>query len=251
MERKSYLALALATLMLAAVSACDRHAATPASNPAAPTPAAAPAAAVLSPADQAQVQALAFIVAIDEQEVAAAEQARGKQIDPRILAYADLLHQEHSANLDQTHALADAAQLDLKDDADVLALRSLGQAELERMAALDDDEYAQAYLAAMAEGHTDALALIDERLLPAARRPELRQHLMVTRSHVEQHWQAAKELQSEIPAKPKPKAKAGPAAAVTDPGVAPTAAPPVAEPPVSEAPAKPPVTDSNTPVDNS
>lgn len=248
MDRKS--SLAIATLMLAAVSACDRHAAAPVGNPAAPTTTAAPAAAVLTPADQAQVQALAFIVAIDEQEVAAGEQARGKKIDPRIRAYADLLHEEHSANLDQTHALADAARLLLKDDADVMALRSRGQADLERMAALDDDEYAQAYLAAMADGHADTLALIDERLLPAAKRPELRQHLMLTRSHVEQHWQAAKELQSEIPVAPKPKPKVRPAA-VTEPGVAPPAAPSNAEPTVPEAPDEPPVTDLDSPADNS
>ena len=248
MDRKS--SLALATLMLAAVSACDRHPAAPAGNPAASTTTAGPAAAVVRPADLAQVQALAFIVAIDEQEVAAAEQARGKKIDPRIRAYADLLHEEHSANLEQSHALADSAKLVLKDDADVMSLRSRGQADLERMAALDDDEYAQAYLAAMADGHADTLALIDERLLSAAQRPDLRQHLMLTRSHVEQHWQAAKELQTAIPVAPKPKPKARPAA-VTDPGVAPTAAPPIAEPPVPEAPAEPPVTDSNTPVDNS
>ena len=245
MDRKSSLALALAMLVLAAVSACDRHAAVPAGNPAAP-PAPSVAPATLSPADMAQVRALAFIVAIDEQEVAAAEQARGKKIDPRIRAYADLLHEEHSANLDQTHALADSAKLVLKDDADVMALRSRGQADLERMAALDEDEYAQAYLAAMADGHADTLALIDEHLLPAAPRPELRQHLMLTRSHVEQHWQAAKELQSEIPVAPKPKARP---AKVTDP--APNIAPPIAEPPVPGAPVEEPVTDSNTPADNS
>ena len=236
--------IAIATLMLAALSACDRHADVPASTtPMAPA-AAAPAVEA-SPSEQAQVEAMAFIVAIDEQEIAAAEQARGKQIDPRIRAYADLLHEEHSANLDQTHALADAARLTLQDDADVAALRTRGQADLERMAALDDDDYAQAYLAAMADGHAQALVLIDQRLLPAAVRPELRQHLTATRSHVDQHWQSAKQLQAEIPATPKPRPKARPAT-VAEPAVAPTptASPtpesPVSEPPVSEAPVSEP-----------
>lgn len=250
MDRK--FSVAIATLMLAAISACDRHADVPASAAAtAPVAAAAPAVAA-SPAEQAQVEALAFIVAIDEQEIAAAEQARGKKIDARIRAYADLLHEEHSANLDQTHALADAARLTLKDDADVAALRTRGQADLERMAALDDDEYAQAYLAAMADGHAEAIALIDERLLPAATRPELRQHLAATRSHVEQHGQSAKQLQTEIPATPKPRPKARPTT-VAEPAVAPTPAvsptpdSPMPEPPISEPPAAPPAAETQAP----
>ena len=56
----------------------------------------------------------------------------------------------------------------------------------------------------------------------------------------------AKELQSEIPVAPKPKARP---AKVTDP--APNIAPPIAEPPVPGAPVEEPVTDSNTPADNS
>lgn len=255
MDRK--FSLAIATLMLAVVSACDRDAAVPASGrTAAPATTAVPA-AVASPADQAQVQALAFIVAFDEQQMAAAEQARGKKIEPRIRAYADLLHAEHSANLDRTHALADAARLALKDDADVLAFRSRGESDLERMAALEDEEYAQAYLAAMADGHAEVLALIDQRLLAAAIRPELRQHLTAARAQLEQQLQSAKALQSEIPAiaKPRPKARPAPAAepaapspptppATEESGAAPAELP-TPELPVSHPPDPTPATESD------
>lgn len=249
MDRK--FSVAIATLMLAAATGCNRQEPLPATGTtAAPGTAVVAPAAAVSAADQAQVAALAFIVAIDEQEVAAAEQARGKNIDAGIRAYADLLHEEHSSNLDQTHAIADSTRLVLRDDADVMAYRSRGMADLERMAALDGDEYADAYLTAMADGHAEALALIDQRLLPAATRPQLRQLLMATRAQVEQHLQAAKELHAQHPAKPKPRPKAKPAA-VTEPMAAPAMAEPaVAEPPAPEPPVATPGSETELPASN-
>lgn len=246
MDRK--FSVAIATLMVAAAAGCNRQEPLPQTGTAAaPAPAIVAPAAAVSAADQAQVDALAFIVAIDEQEVAAAEQARGKKIDASIRAYADLLHQEHSSNLDQTHALADAARLLLKDGADVMAYRSRGQADLERMAALDADEYAEAYLTAISDDHAEALALIDERLLRAATRPELRQHLLATRSQVEQHLQAANALHAQHPARPKPRPKAAPAPVSKSAAAPPVVEPPVVEPAVAQPPAPAPASETDVP----
>lgn len=157
----------------------------------------APALPAVSAADAAQIEALAFLVAINEQEVAAAEQARGKQVDPRVRAYADLMHEEHSRDLVQAQATAVTANLRLVDSPEVSAFRARGQADLERMAALDEDDYADAYIEAAVVGHAESLALIDDRFLVAASNPAVRQHLATTRAHLEEHLQAARDLQGK------------------------------------------------------
>lgn len=206
MEHKIY--TGIAALLIVVMAACTQReqdaggagtaatTADTASTSAAVPPAAAP---VLAPSalDSAQGEALAFLVAINEQHVAAAEQARGKKIDARVRAFADLLHDAQSQNLEQSHAVAAGAGLIIKDSAEVSTLRSKGQADLERMAALDEDDYADAYLEAMANGHAGALALIDGRLLPAASNQAVRQHLTATRTQMAQHLRAARELQGQ------------------------------------------------------
>ncbi len=203
MERKIY--AGIAALVIVAMAACTQRdqdadtaatTADTASTSAAVPPAAAPVVAP-SARDSAQAEALAFLVAINEQHVAAAEQARGKKIDARLRAFADLLHDAHSQNLEQSHAVAASAGLIIKDSAEVSSMRGKGQADLERMAALDEDDYADAYLQAMANGHAGALALIDDRLLPAVSNQAVRQHLTATRTYMAQHLQAARELQGQ------------------------------------------------------
>lgn len=200
----------IAALLIMAMAACtqrDQNAGRAdtavTSTDTVPTSAAVPPAAapVVGPSaqDSAQGEALAFLVAINEQHVAAAEQARGKKIDARLRVFADLLHDAHSQNLEQSHAVAVSAGLIIKDSAEVSTLRGKGQADLERMAALDEDDYADAYLEAMANGHAGALALIDDRLLPAASNQAVRQHLTATRTRMAQLLRAARELQGQAP----------------------------------------------------
>ncbi|HEX2082852.1 MAG TPA: DUF4142 domain-containing protein, partial [Xanthomonadaceae bacterium] len=68
------------------------------------------------------------------------------------------------------------------------------KAELDALAARCDDEYEKAYMDAMVKGHEEALAAIDEKMIPRATRDDVRQHLTDTRKHVEMHLTRAKEI---------------------------------------------------------
>ena len=47
----------------------------------------------------------------------------------------------------------------------------------------------------MVTGHTEALASLDQRLIPAATSPDARTHLQTTREHVARHLELARGLQ--------------------------------------------------------
>lgn len=141
--------------------------------------------------------ALALVASIDEHEIAAAEQARRKNLQGPVLEFANLLHREHSANLKAGQALSSGAgAIQPERTADVEAMRTKGASELAALDQKSGKEYEAAYVDAMVKGHTEALALLDERLIPAAQDERLRNFLTNTRDHVAMHLQRGKDLQA-------------------------------------------------------
>lgn len=143
-----------------------------------------------------QAEALALLAAVNEHEIAAAEQAREKQVEGEVMEYAETMHSEHSANLEATRGLADPAA-DIADSPRLEELRSSGQATLDRLSALEGEEYARAYIDAMVQDHQKALDMLENELIPAAEDDAVRQHLTTTRDTVAAHLEQAQALQSQ------------------------------------------------------
>ncbi|MDG6347707.1 DUF4142 domain-containing protein [Luteimonas sp. 8-5] len=195
--------ICLAATLAMALAGCNRDRA-PAAADAMSTPPPADTAAAdananvpdtdMPSADTGQQEALGLLAAVDEHEIAAAQQAKSKNVDGAELDYANMMESAHSQNLAATRALmmADAAE-----PAAVADLKAKGQAELDRLGALQGDEYEDAYIDAMVNGHQDALAMLDSRLIPAARDAAVRQHLQSTREQVAAHLERARELQAD------------------------------------------------------
>lgn len=141
-------------------------------------------------------EALAFLVAVNEHEIAAAEQARTKGVEGKVLEFADMLHTEHSRNLAETRALADRTG-GTTHTQDIDALETNGRGELDKLGALTGEAYAPAYVDAMVKGHTDALATIDGRLLAAVADGPVKEHLTAARATIAKHLEAAKALQAD------------------------------------------------------
>lgn len=224
--------LATAPLLLVALAACgpgDEGADVGDTAPA--TDAAAPAATMpppvepepMAPGEMAaptQAEALALLIAVNEHEIAAAEQAREKQVDGEVLEYADMMHSDHTANLEASRELAGTATGAADDAADPAAgtgtdpgmdagtespmladLRASGEATLERLSTLEGDEYEQAYVDAMVQDHQKALDMLDNQLIPAAQDEAVREHLTTTREKIAAHLEQAQTLQSGLQAR--------------------------------------------------
>ena len=116
--------------------------------------------------------------------------ALGKGVGGDVAAYAQMMIDEHTRNREQTSAFEpDEAS------AEAQAQKAKGEQELEALGRMEGDAYAKAYIDAMVKGHTEALDALDNRIIPAATRPEVKAHLDTTRGHVAQHLERAKALQ--------------------------------------------------------
>ena len=141
-----------------------------------------------------QADALALLMTVDEHEIAAADQALGKNVTGPVLNFAQMMKTEHGKNLTETTRLGGAVSTAPAVD----ALKKQGEASLRTLAMQSGTAYEKAYLDAMVRGHTDALALIDGTLLPAATDANIRQHFTTTRATVARHLERAKEIQASL-----------------------------------------------------
>lgn len=216
MNAKTPLFLTTAVLAAALLAACNNPDTTTAGAPAGDTAATdAPAAAAntdamnpggIVPADPNmqqggavnEGQALGMLVAVNEAEIKMAEQARSKKVDGAVLEFANMLHTEHTANLEKTRALGTSAGVAIDEGGDVASMRQKHQAVMDRLAALEGDAYERAYVDAMVQSHTEAHSMLESRLLPAATQDAVRQHLTATRDSVARHLERARELQTEV-----------------------------------------------------
>jgi len=209
MNRALKLSMAIA-MTLFAVTGCKRNddekaaaevarteaPTTPATPPAdttptateAPVPATSTAAAALT-----QAQAVTLVGAVDKHEIQAAEQARGKKVRRDVLDFANLLHTEHSKNLEAGQKLGAT-----ETSPELTAMEEKGRAGLAELDTKTGNDYEKAYVDAMVKGHEEALSMIDTKLLPTATDDNVRNFLTNSREHVAMHLEKGKALQAKM-----------------------------------------------------
>lgn len=135
-------------------------------------------------------QALGVLAAINTAEVGAGNLALKKQVQGPVRDYATQMIKEHSDN--------NAKIMPWSPDRSAAPARQQtqkAQAEAKRLQQLDDEAFARAYIAAMVKDHQEALTVLDTKLIPAAKRPQVVEHLRTTRTHVAAHLAKAQQLQ--------------------------------------------------------
>lgn len=139
-------------------------------------------------------EVLSFVAAIDMNEILAAAEAQKKKVSQGVMDYAKMLHTEHGKNLDETLKLGMSINVTPSDTKAVDALKVKGAGELATLIPLEGNEFEAGYIEAMIKGHTEALAMIDDKLLKTAKNDGLKKHLTETRGHVAMHLEQAKKL---------------------------------------------------------
>jgi putative membrane protein len=136
---------------------------------------------------------LGMVTAVNEHEIAASRQARGKNVTGPVLAYAQQMEQEHSANQAKSASLGRPAP-----SSQMQAMKTKKAAEREALGQKSGKEYEAAYMAAMVKDHREALAMIDSQLLPKASSSAVREHLTMTRRSVAMHLEHAERLVADM-----------------------------------------------------
>jgi predicted outer membrane protein len=200
-------ALLLCLSIVAISAACDRREpedvpntapdATTPTTPAAGTPPANPDTAAATTGTTTPTAddslALGLLGAVNEHEIAAAKQAKEKKVSEPVMEFAQMMETQHSENQEKTESLGTPASTP-----EVQAMVDKGQKELDELGKKSGKEYETAYVEAMVKGHTEALSLIDTRLMTLASSEPVKTHLTETRDAVAKHLEEAKELQAEV-----------------------------------------------------
>lgn len=152
----------------------------------------------MSDAEGTDAEALALIMAVDMHEIDAATEAQKKELSQPVMDYAKMLHTEHSKNLQKGQDLSQSAGLAPAETEKVQNMKEKGANDLAAITPLNGKEFERAYIDAMVKGHTDALNMLDNELIPAAQEEALKNHLSESRMHVAMHLDRAKELQANM-----------------------------------------------------
>lgn len=138
----------------------------------------------------------ALDMCIDDNEIKAAQTAEKKKMGKDAMRLAKMLLKQHREDSTKVSKLAKKLNITPEENAaKVQQLRDKGAADLQSMAAKDSMEFEQAYITAMVQGHTEALALFDEHLVKDATNPKLKKAMEEARKHVDEHLEHAKRLQ--------------------------------------------------------
>lgn len=140
-------------------------------------------------------QILGVVVAVDENEVAAAGKAEKMKMGSEAMAYAKMLREEHKADADKTKKLGKEIGAKPASSALAIQLKDNGKSELKAMSSKKGADFEKAYVDAMVNGHADVLKLIDETLIPDAQNEAVKKHLAEVRGHVAMHLEQGKRLQ--------------------------------------------------------
>ncbi|HET8948771.1 MAG TPA: DUF4142 domain-containing protein [Candidatus Polarisedimenticolia bacterium] len=138
---------------------------------------------------------LAQLVAIDENEVHAAQLAEKKDVEGPVESYAKMIREDHGKNINDTEKLADKLNLDLKKGDPVDSIHTQGEQMLDRLDDVKGGEFERSFLSEMVNGHRAALDKLDD-FIRMAQNPEVKQHLQATRERVAFHLKEAERLQS-------------------------------------------------------
>jgi putative membrane protein len=140
---------------------------------------------------------IAFLIAADEHEVAAANDANQKKSDAKVGDFAQMMNKDHSQNLDETRKLSDSQNIQPTETAAIKKMKTEGQAEMTKLSQMQGAAFDKAYMAAMVKGHTDVLNHIDH-YMKTATNPQLQSHLKMTRDAVANHLAEAKKVQASL-----------------------------------------------------
>jgi len=148
-------------------------------------------------ASQKDEEIVAFLIVLNNNEIAAANKVSEKTVNKNVGSYARLMTKDHKQNLNETLKLSKKTQLQPLKTETVIALEQKGKDEIIVLSPLNNTAFEKAYIDAMVKGHAEALVVIDEKL-KVVTNPALKKHLTATRTHVVHHLEKAQAIQKSL-----------------------------------------------------
>lgn len=138
------------------------------------------------------------LTTLNEGEIEAAniELKHGQSHDAK--DFAKMMIDEHAKNMATTKTVAKKNSLGAKESELSRSLSKEAKNANQNLKASNEAVIDKAYVKEQIKMHQDALNMIDKKLVPNVKNPELKEHLLSTRTAVAAHLDHAKELQSKF-----------------------------------------------------
>lgn len=149
-------------------------------------------------ATQKDGEIIALMVAVNNHEISAANEALNKTEQADIKEFAELLKNDHTRNLEKTMAISKEAQIAPFETESVVTLQNDGKNEIVSWTELQGADFNIAYINAMVKGHKKVLEIMDDYMLKNVNNQALKDHIMATRPHVQDHLQKAEAIQKKL-----------------------------------------------------
>jgi putative membrane protein len=143
---------------------------------------------------------LATITAINQGEVDIGNAAMAKLGNKDAKDFCDMMVKDHGEGVKKLSTIATEQQLTPMDNETTTAMRMEGATLVTKMSADPaGPAYDKAYMQAMVDGHQKALNAIDQKLLPNATNPALKDTITAMRGKVQEHLSRAQSVLQGLP----------------------------------------------------
>lgn len=142
-------------------------------------------------------QVVAWLMALNQNEIAAAKVALSRHVSPSVKAFAKQMVADHSKNLQGLKALSKKNHIVPEANDATKELKEKGKDELGSLKALQGRDFEVTYINAMVQGHANALKALQEKI-QTVNNPNLKKFLEQTSSKVNEHLEKAKSVKGSL-----------------------------------------------------
>lgn len=143
-------------------------------------------------------QILEILMVVNKHEIKTGALALKRSQNADVKDFAKLMIQDHTQNLKDAKALAQKFKIKPAPSVVSIALQAKGKAGMKNLKTVAQNQFDTTYMNAMVQGHQDVLDAIDQKLLPNASNPDVKNYLQATRDKVAQHLARAKEISAKL-----------------------------------------------------
>jgi len=141
---------------------------------------------------------IGVLMVLNKNEIAVANAVLKKTSNPVIIKYARMLKKEHTKNLNKTLRISKKIGAMPIESAVSKKLQRHGEDELRVLSTLQGQPLDKKFISLMVKDHSDALHLIDTKLLKYVSNPMLKEQIIATRPHIAKHLEDAKQIQMSL-----------------------------------------------------
>lgn len=131
-------------------------------------------------------------------EIDAGKLAKKRATKDSVKTFAEKMVKEHTENRDKVKEISKDQDIKMADSAESKMLKDDAKMKMKDLKKTKGGEFDKAYIGTQVAMHQQLLDDLDKKLIPQAKNPELKSYLEETRTHVQNHLNDAKTIQSEL-----------------------------------------------------